>query len=100
MCLAIPAQITAFEEGGGYATVAVAGVRRRINVELLREEPLAEGDWVLIHVGFAMSRISAGQADEQLRLLTAMGEAQAAEDEIRGYRFEDDPAAPPGGTSA
>lgn len=90
MCLAIPGQITAMDEGRHYATVEVAQVRRRVNVDLLRDEPLAVGDWVLIHVGFAMSTISAEQAAEQIRLLTELGEAEEALDEVRGYTFDDE----------
>lgn len=90
MCLAIPGQIKAFEADGSFATVDVSGVRRKVNVDLLREDGLDEGDWVLIHVGFAMSKISAAQADEQLRLLTRLGEAAAALEEVEGYRFDDE----------
>ena len=43
------------------------------------------GDWVLIHVGFAMSRISQHEAEEQMRLLRMLGEEGAAIEEIRGY---------------
>ncbi len=89
MCLAIPGQIV--EMGGQeahLATVDVSGVRRRVNVELLRDDGLELGDWVLIHVGFAMSKISADEAEEQIRLLTMLGEAEEAEREVEGYRFE------------
>ncbi len=92
MCLAIPGQIKAFDKGGHFATVDVSGVRRKVNVDLLREDGLGEDDWVLIHVGFAMSKISAEEAEEQIRLLTMLGEAGAAIEEVRGYGFaEDDP---------
>ena len=91
MCLAIPGQVKAFDDGRQFATVEVASVRRRVNVELLTAEGLDEGDWVLIHVGFAMSKISAEQAAEQLRLLTMLGEASAAIDEVRGYEFGGEP---------
>ena len=90
MCLAIPGQIKAFDHGRHFATVEVSGVRRKVNVDLLREDGLAQDDWVLIHVGFAMSKISAEQAEEQLRLLTRLGEAAAALEEVEGYQFDDD----------
>lgn len=90
MCLAIPGQIQSLDDDRHFATVAVANVRRRVNVDLLREDGLEEGDWVLIHVGFAMSKISAEQADEQLRLLTMLGEADAAFEEVQGYTFDED----------
>jgi hydrogenase expression/formation protein HypC len=56
---------------------------------LLKDEGLNVGDWVLIHVGFAMSRISADQAAEQLRLLAMLGEDSQAMAEVDGYRFEE-----------
>ncbi len=88
MCLAIPAQIVEFP--GGDRTIAVAdvsGVRRRVNVDLLRGGDLALGDWVLLHVGFAMSRISEEQAREQLEILQMLGELDPALEEVRGYNF-------------
>jgi hydrogenase expression/formation protein HypC len=88
MCLAIPAKIVDFPESEKAVAVAeVSGVRRRINVDLLRGSPLAVGDWVLIHVGFAMSRISEEQAQEQMAILQMLGEIEPAMDEVRGYNF-------------
>jgi hydrogenase expression/formation protein HypC len=79
MCLAIPGQILELcDDQRQVALVEISGVRRKVNVQLLEEEPLGPGDWVLIHVGFAMSKISAQDAEEQLRLLTALGEAEQA----------------------
>jgi hydrogenase expression/formation protein HypC len=78
MCLAIPGQIVEIAPGGHLATVDVSKVRRTINIDLIDDAPLEPGEWVLIHVGFAMSRISAERAAEQLRLLAMLGEdAQA-----------------------
>ncbi len=90
MCLAIPGQIKSFDPDGPFATVEVASVRRRVNVDLLRDGPLDEGDWVLIHVGFAMSKIGAAEAAEQLRLLASLGEVTGAVEEIEGYTFADE----------
>ena len=89
MCLAIPGQIVEIADGGHLATVEVSKVRRAINIDLLEGEPLAPGEWVLIHVGFAMSRISAEHAAEQLRLLAMLGEDAQAMAELDGYRFAD-----------
>jgi hydrogenase expression/formation protein HypC len=89
VCLAIPGQVVEIAEGGHVATVEVSKVRRTINVDLLEDEPLAEGDWVLIHVGFAMTRISAEHAAEQLRLLAMLGEDAQAMAEIDGYAFDE-----------
>lgn len=88
MCLAIPGRIVEFLPAQSHlAVVEVAKVRRKVNVDLLREDGLAIDDWVLIHVGFAMSKIGVAEAEEQMRLLTMMGEAQQAMDELEGYRF-------------
>ena len=88
MCLAIPAMIVALGAEPHLATVEVSSVRRTVNIDLLKEEPLALGDWVLIHVGFAMSRISSRQAAEQLKLLRMLGEDAEAMQELEGYTFE------------
>jgi len=88
MCLAIPAMIVALGAEPHLAIVEVSSVRRTVNIDLLKEEPLAPGDWVLIHVGFAMSRISSRQAEEQLKLLRMLGEDAEAMQELEGYTFE------------
>lgn len=86
MCLAIPGQIKEFTaDQAGVAVVDVGGVKRKVNVDLLREERLEVGDWVLIHVGFAMSKISEAQAREQLEILTMLGELDEAMEEVHGY---------------
>ena len=87
MCLAIPGQISAIDDAERLATVNVMGVRRRVNIDLLRQEPPVEGDWVLIHVGFAMSKISAEQAEEQMKLLELLGEDDEAREEAEGSAF-------------
>lgn len=89
MCLAIPGQIRSFTDDRSLATVEVTGVRRQVNVDLLKNAPLDEGDWVLIHVGFAMSKISVEEAALQLRMLTELGEVTEAIEEIQGYQFGD-----------
>ena len=88
MCLAIPGRIVELStEQAGLAKVDVAGVKRNVNIGLLEDEGVASGDWVLIHVGFAMSKIEESQARDQLRMLAALGEDEMAMDEIRGYTF-------------
>ncbi len=72
------------------ARVSVSGVQRNVNVGLLEDGEVRAGDWVLIHVGFALSKIDEQQAQEQLRMLRAMGEDQLAIEEIRGYSFADE----------
>src|SRR5436309_2974346 len=86
------APATCGKAGDGRQMVEVSGVRRQVNVDLLRDEPLGPGDWVLIHVGFAMSRISAAAAEEQMRMLSMMGEDLQAMEEIEGYQFGQDPS--------
>lgn len=87
MCLAIPGQIVEIGVEEHFAKVEVSGVRRKVNVDLLDGE-LANGDWVLIHVGFAMSRIGAEEAEEQMRLLRMLGEDGEAMAELEGYAFD------------
>jgi hydrogenase expression/formation protein HypC len=75
MCLGIPGRIVELDPSDSAALVEVSGVRRRVNVALLQGQPLAPDDWVLIHVGFALSVIDAGEAEYALGLLRAMGSA-------------------------
>jgi hydrogenase expression/formation protein HypC len=90
MCLAIPGQIVEFMPDQPHlALVEVIGVRRRVDLGLLLDDPPHPGDWVLIHVGFAMSKISEEDALDQMRTLEMLGEADAAMQEIRGYGLED-----------
>ena len=87
MCLAIPAQVSALMDDQRVAMVDIMGVRRKVSIDLLVDDPPLLGDWVLIHVGFAMSKISAQQAEEQLQTLALLGEANAALEEADGYEF-------------
>jgi hydrogenase expression/formation protein HypC len=92
MCLAIPGQIVSLTEGAAHgALVDVVGVRRKVDISLVEPDGVAPGDWVLIHVGFAMSKIREEDAIDQLRLLTVLGEADAALQEARGYAGEESP---------
>jgi hydrogenase expression/formation protein HypC len=76
VCLAVPGQIVeVIDPANRLATVEIAGVRRTVNIGLLDvgEESAGPGDWVLIHVGFALSRIDEDEARATLRLLEQMG---------------------------
>ena len=85
MCLGIPGQIQEFSNVHEHlARVDVAGVTRIINIGLLEDEGLKPGDWVLIHVGFAMSKIDEDEAARALEGLQLMG--QAYTDEIDAVR--------------
>jgi hydrogenase expression/formation protein HypC len=96
MCLAIPGKIVDFDgQNAQLAVVDVVGVRRKVDLGLLQDDPPRLGDWVLIHVGFAMSKISEAEAAEQMQTLAILGEQAAALEEVRGYGMESDPA-PPG----
>jgi hydrogenase expression/formation protein HypC len=77
MCLAIPGEVVELLPGNGdqLALVDVVGVKRRINVGLMEDDPVVPGDWVLIHVGFAMSKVDEREAAEALRMLELMGQA-------------------------
>ncbi|MBV9196549.1 MAG: HypC/HybG/HupF family hydrogenase formation chaperone [Solirubrobacterales bacterium] len=77
MCLAIPGQVVELVDHGGHiAKVDVVGVRRNVNVGLLADEDggVRLGDWVLIHVGFAISRIDEDEARATRELLEQMGQ--------------------------
>jgi hydrogenase expression/formation protein HypC len=90
MCLAIPGQIVELHaEQPLLAKVDVGGVRRNVNIGLLEDSAVAPGDWILIHVGFALSKIGEAEAHDQLRMLRAMGEDELALEEVRGYGFAD-----------
>ncbi len=81
MCLGIPGEVVEFlPDQADLARVSVSGVRRVINIGLLSGEPLAPGDWVLIHVGFALSKIDEDEAASALAFLEGIG--QAYEDEL------------------
>jgi len=82
MCLGIPGQIVAIVDAAKkLATVSVAGIRRQVNIACIVDgaHPVEScvGDWVLVHVGFAMARIDPAEATETLKILTELGEAQA-----------------------
>jgi len=86
MCLAIPGKVVELiADLPNQAIVEVTGVRRRVDLGLLHDDMPGPGDWVLIHVGFAMSKISEQGAEEQMRMLRMLGEDQAAMEEVRGY---------------
>lgn len=75
MCLAIPGKVIEIvDEANRLARVDVAGVQRTVNVGLLEgDERVDVGDWVLIHVGFALSKIDEDEAHATRKLLEAMG---------------------------
>jgi hydrogenase expression/formation protein HypC len=77
MCLAIPGKIVEIvDEENSLAKVEVGGVRRNVNIGMLDKDTTRVGDYVLIHVGFAMSKVDEAEAEETLRLLKEMGQYQ------------------------
>jgi hydrogenase expression/formation protein HypC len=92
VCLAIPGQVVELvDEERRLARVSVAGVRRLVNIALLdgAAPPVNRGDWVLIHVGFAISRVDEKEARSTLALLEQMGaEFQQEVHEIRASAME------------
>jgi hydrogenase expression/formation protein HypC len=107
MCLAIPARLVEYvDEDRMYGKVELGGVQRRINTSLLVGEDATEpGEYVLVHVGFALSRVSETEAAETLRILEEMGSAytdevqqirewQAMEDELVGANYRENNGKP------
>jgi len=77
MCLAIPGKIVEIiDVENRIAKVEVGGVKRNINIGMLPDNETHVGDYVLIHVGFAMSKVDEHEAEETLRVLKELGEYQ------------------------
>src|SRR5271154_1721591 len=90
MCLAIPGKIIEIApDNPRSALVDVVGMRRKVDLGLLEDDRPVPGDWVLIHVGFAMSKISEADAMDQMRTLEMLGEREAAVQEVRGYGLDE-----------
>ncbi|OLT16428.1 hydrogenase assembly protein HupF [Pseudonocardia sp. CNS-139] len=83
MCLGIPGEvIELMADHEDLAMVSVEGVKRAVNIGLLREDgelDLKPGDWILIHVGFALSKIDEQEAKASLEFLTGLGDAYTDE---------------------
>ena len=92
MCLGIPGRIVEIlDEDLLLAKADVGGVRRNVNIGLVHheDERVEVGDWILIHVGFAMSKIDEEEAQNTLRFLEELGEAYEQElEELRESRIE------------
>lgn len=85
MCLAIPGKIVEIvDDANRIVKVDVGGVRRNINVGMLDPHEAQVGDYVLIHVGFAMSRIDEREAEETLRMLRELGSYEEEFDQFKG----------------
>ena len=87
MCLAVPAKVVEIvDEENQIAKVDIGGVRRNISVALL--EDVRVGDWVLVHVGFAIQKVDEEEATQTLTLLRQLG--QGIEDELVATQPGDD----------
>ena len=85
MCLGIPGKVVEMTDPDAYlAKVDVNGIKRTISVRLLADTGLDIGDWVLVHVGFAMAKIDENEADATLDAVKKMG--QAYRDEMDAFR--------------
>lgn len=83
MCLGIPGQIVEIvDDPNSIAKVDVSGVKRNVSVALVRPDGIAPGDWVLIHVGFAMSKIDEAEAHDTIQSLQMLGQAYKDELEL------------------
>lgn len=71
MCLAIPAQVLDIDNASDMAEISLDGVRKQVSLALV--DDVEVGDYVLVHVGYALNRISPEEAEETLRLMQAMG---------------------------
>lgn len=88
MCLGIPGRIVRIDDvAKKLATVDVGGIKRQVNIACIVSEqhPVSScvGDWVLVHVGFAMSRIDEAEVAQTMKILTELGEAQAEIEAMR-----------------
>ncbi|MBS5218348.1 MAG: HypC/HybG/HupF family hydrogenase formation chaperone [Sutterella wadsworthensis] len=72
MCLAVPAEILSVSPNGSDAMASIGGIEKPVDVSLI-DHPVP-GDWVIVHVGFALNRIDAKEAEEMLRILESAGE--------------------------
>lgn len=86
MCLGIPAKIVSIE-GKDRAKVSISGVLRNVSTDLITE-PIAQGDWLLIHVGFALSKIDEEEAATTLQQIQQLG-ANTFEDELDSFKSSD-----------
>jgi hydrogenase expression/formation protein HypC len=88
MCLGIPGRIVTIDDAvRKLATVDVGGIKRQVNIACIvsDDHPVSAcmGDWVLVHVGFAMSRIDEAEVAQTMKILTELGEAQAEIEAMR-----------------
>ncbi|MCQ9343982.1 HypC/HybG/HupF family hydrogenase formation chaperone [Corynebacterium sp. 153RC1] len=84
MCLGVPAQVVEISDPTR-ATVSIDGVSRKVSTDLLLADNLSVGDWVLVHVGFALSVIDEDEAQLTLQQIKQLG-ADTFEDELDSFK--------------
>ena len=89
MCLSIPSKIVKIDKEMNVATVDTMGVKRDASLDLMSEEDLKIGDYVLLHIGFVMNKIDEAEALDSLELYKEIIEAMEEEDRQRAI-LEDD----------
>ena len=95
MCLGIPGQVVELRsDHPDLARVDVEGVIRDVNLGLLVDDPAVPGDWILIHLGFALQKMTKAEVDEARSTLMVLGEGGPDVDLFGGLTFDDDELAP------
>ena len=90
MCLGIPGRVVEMVEGYGdqLVVVDVVGGRSRVNLGMLEDQRVVPGDWLLIHMGFAVDRLDQAGAEKAIAGLEMMGRSREESDEPHGAAFE------------
>jgi len=89
MCVAMPGRIVELDDDFRFAEVDISGKRQKINLALVKHENIQPGDWVLVHVGHAVSKVTEAYAQEQLALLEALAELENGADDGMAEWFYD-----------
>ena len=88
MCLGIPGRVVELSSAHpDFASVDVEGVVRDINMALLEDDPAGPGEWILIHLGFALQRMTEAEVTEARSTLMVLGEGGTDEDPFAGFDF-------------
>jgi hydrogenase expression/formation protein HypC len=95
MCLGIPGLVVEFStQHPDLARVDVEGVIRDINMALLEDDPAVPGDWILIHLGFALQKMTEAEVQDARSTLAVLGEGGLDGDPFAGFSFDVEPAVP------
>ncbi len=96
MCLGVPGQIIEVVDAENFlATAEVSDVKRTVNIALVHADGITPGDWVLVHAGFALNKMTAEEALEARRILKEMSDAYADElNAVMGEMVDEGPLAP------